>query len=139
MQKRAKFLICLVVLLPFFMLACSSVEMRVGDGQLGSFGHPKLKECPGVEFEITVTQGSQTVIVHGITAAGRATFNSGDLTDIDFSNIVKIELKVIKVPSNPGTAECPFAEGEIYETSFLVLTRVEEDTYGIDLDEFELQ
>lgn len=125
------------------LYGCSAININVGKGDEGSFSHPALQQCPGVTFEITVTQFNSTdqttkkVTVEGTTVAGRATFKSRGLRDIDLTNIVTLELRVKHVPANPGTVECPYKEGEVYVTPPVILKKVGEDTYGLDADKFK--
>lgn len=133
--QRAVVIALLLALAPL-LYGCPSVQINMGRGDTGEFGHPGLQECPGAEFQITVKQGGEAVPVTGTVAGGRAQFRSRELRDLDLTNIVEIELRVVNVPNNPGTQECPFRTGEVYTTPPIVLKKVAEDTYAVDADKF---
>ena len=139
--RRIFLFVALIALLPV-LYGCPAIQINVGRGDEGSFSHPTLQNCPGVKFEITVIQynsvdqTTKRVTVEGTVAAGRATFKSRELRDLDLTNIVTIELKVVNVPNNPGTVECPYRIGEIYITPPLILKKLDETTYGVDADKF---
>lgn len=126
-------LACMALLL----YGCPSVQINVGRGDEGTFSHPGLQQCPGTEFEITVKQNGKSVTTTGVVVAGQATFKSRDLRDIDFSGIVSLELRVVNIPNNPGTVECQFERNRTYTTGAVVLRKLAENLYAIDVDKFK--
>lgn len=126
-------LVCMAVLL----YGCPSVQINVGRGDEGTFSHPGLQQCPGTEFEITVTQNGKSVKTTGFVVAGQATFKSRALRDIDFSGIVSLELRVVNIPNNPGTVECPFERNRTYTTGAVVLRKLDSNLYAIDVNKFK--
>ena len=118
---------------------CASAKIRI-NGPQGSISHPSLKLCPGTLVELTVrNQQGAPVTVQSRVAAGQVQFDSRELKrDVELTQIVTLELRVVHVPSNPGTAECPFHDGDVFTAGPLVLRPVagQKDTYTVNLDEF---
>jgi hypothetical protein len=119
---------------------CGSVQINVGEGREGSIGHPLLASCPGAALTLTVLQNGKRATASGLVVGGQVKFENQDLSAIDYSQPLTVELKVVKAASAGSSAgDCPFHVGDLYKTGFVVLTKLAPGKYALDADKFEKQ